>query len=88
MATKIYVINPQIAAPSDPSEVLLGYTIMEWNEGLPAIFHPPFNEDTLIHLLFNDNAGDARAKIIARIMGVYPVTASDIIFIPEIGAAV
>lgn len=88
MATKIYVINPQIAVSGDPADVLFGWTNLEWTEGLPGIFHPPFNQDTLIHLVFTDNAGTIRQKIVDCILAVYPITASDIVFIPEIGAAV
>jgi hypothetical protein len=89
MAKRIYVTNPQISVGADPAQIIFCYAILEWEQGLPAILHPPCNEDTIVFLAFNDNAGTARQKIIDNAIAHFPgITAADVIFIPEIGAAV
>jgi hypothetical protein len=86
MATKVYVTNPQLVLPAEPDQLPLGYTMAVWEEGLPPVTHPPFNEDTLIFLAFGDTAGIAKQKIIDNVVAhVTGITSNDVLFIPEIG---
>lgn len=86
MATKIYVTNPEFAIGTDIDHIQLGYAFLEWADGLPAVLHPPFNEDSLVELDRGDTAGIAKSKIIANLVAhVAGVSSNDIYFIPEIG---
>lgn len=87
MPLRLYVLNPEVAISANPDEVYFGFTLLEWEQGLPGIFHPPFNGDTLVVLNFNDRGNDLRRKIIDLLVANYPVTQVDIVFIPEIGVS-
>lgn len=81
MARKIYVVNPQFAVSNSTTEIFLCYSALDWEEGLPAIFHPPCSEDTIVSLIWGDTAVEAKAKIIDNVIAHFGVGQNDIIFI-------
>lgn len=81
MARKIYVTNPQFSIPGTPDETPLCYTILDWEQGLPAVPQPPCNEETIVFLVWGDTAVEAKAKIIDNIVTRLGVNSNDIIFI-------
>jgi hypothetical protein len=86
MATKVYVTNPQASVGNLPDEWLLCYTALECITGLPAIPHPPCNEDTAVSIAFGDTGVVIRSKIVANVVARFVgVSSNDVIFVPEIG---
>ena len=82
---KVYVTNPQFAIP-DPVSVLLCYSILEWDEALPPLLHPPCNEETIVTVAFGDTANEIKTKIVDNIVArITGITSNDIVFIPQLG---